>query len=62
MSKRPVLYVVREGDAAACNIVPLRAAGRRDIAAPVRAAGTTWPRETSWRDLVRRLAKNHLKP
>lgn len=60
INRRPFLYVVRERDAG-CNIFPLQAARLGDIAAPAGPVGSTWPRETSWRDLVRRLAKNLLK-
>jgi hypothetical protein len=55
MSKRPPLYVVRERGAADCKIVPILAARPRDVGAP--PVGSAWPRETSWRDLVRRLAR-----
>jgi hypothetical protein len=60
IARRPFLYVVRERDAG-CNIFPLQAARLGGVAMPARPAGGTWPRETSWRDLVRRLAKNLVK-
>jgi len=59
MSKRPPLYVVHERGAADCKIVPIRAPRPRELAAP--GLGAVWPRETSWRDLVRRLAKQQPK-
>jgi len=55
MSKRPPLYVVRERGAPECKIVPIRVPRPPKLAAP--ALGAVWPRETSWRDLVRRLAR-----
>jgi len=58
--KRPVLYVVREGEAE-CNVIPFYTARLGHIAAPARAATSTWPRETSWRDRVRSLTKHPVK-
>ena len=55
MTKHPPLYIVRERGAADCKIVPLHTSRPRDIGVP--PPGSAWPRETSWRDLVRRLAK-----
>jgi hypothetical protein len=58
MSNRPALYVVRERGSAGRKIVPLVVALPGAGTAPARAVPAAWPRETAWRDLVRRLAKN----
>ena len=53
---RPYL-VLAQLPAAECNVVPIRSSPVQAAMAPVRADGT-YARETSWRDLVRRLTKS----
>ena len=57
MSKyRSYLFLV-ERPLAVHNVVPLRAPAVPVGGAPLSAAASTKARETSWRDLVRRLTK-----
>jgi hypothetical protein len=59
MSKFPACLVIAEPPLAEGEVVPL---GSTDGGlAPARLADGVQPRETSWRDLVRRLAKNPAK-
>ena len=60
MSKRPSLYVVGSKHSQR-KIVPLRFARAHSAVIELRASVLTLTRETSWRDLVRRLAKSPLK-
>ncbi len=53
---RPYLVLVQP-PAAECNVVPIRSSPLDAAKTPARADGT-YARETSWRDLVRRLTKN----
>jgi len=56
---RPYLVFVQP-PAAQCNVVPIRRSPVRAAMAPARA-DATYARETSWRDLVRRLTKSLAK-
>ena len=58
MRRYQTFLVIAEAPRAAGNVVPLSMAR---IQAPSRAADGPQARETSWRDLVRRLAKNLAK-
>ena len=60
MNKRPMLYVVAP-EPAQGKVVPLRLARVRSTVRSEPADILTLPRETSWRDVVRRLIKNPVK-
>ena len=60
MSKRPTLYVVAP-EPERGKVVPLRFARVRGATRHEPADILTLPRETSWRDVVRRLIKNPVK-
>ncbi|HYX46041.1 MAG TPA: hypothetical protein VE820_04375 [Sphingomicrobium sp.] len=53
---RPYLVLVQP-PAVECNVVPIRRSPTHGTMARARADGT-YARETSWRDLVRRLTKS----
>ena len=57
MIKYPTFLVIAEPPRDAGNVIPLRSARVRR-APPAALAGSPPRRDTSWRDLVRRLLKN----
>jgi len=56
MTRYRAFLVIAEPPRAEGNVIPLRSARVRRPA-PISVGGSAAPGETSWRDLVRRLAK-----
>jgi hypothetical protein len=61
MSKYPMFLVIAETPRVLGKVVPLRSARVKASAPALAAAASSASRETSWRDLVRRLARNLAK-